>query len=144
MIVTATVMSVTLSAMNPWSAPVAAVAASLLFAAAAIVPPVEGRRFLLNLNQDDSDNSDAHAVTPASGPGASSGADGWTYGRATNYNTIDVGSCGYGAISSAAITGRDVAAACEKNSDFSGSCGRCYEVQCVDRTVKDRDESGCV
>ena len=86
---------------------------------------------------------DARLLHGSSGGGAGGGPEaGWTYGRATNYDTIDVGSCGYGVIGSSAITGRDVAASCEKNADFGGSCGRCYEVQCVDRTVKDKDAPG--
>ena len=107
-------------------------AAALLFALVTAAGPsaVEGRRFP---HGDDSSSA------AGGGSASSSQTAGWTYGRATNYNTINVGSCGYGAIGDSAITGQDVAASCEKNSDFSGSCGRCYEVQCVASTVKDRD-----
>ncbi|GLC40805.1 Expansin-A20 [Pleodorina starrii] len=63
-------------------------------------------------------------------------AQDWHTGRATFYGydggaTIDQGSCMYGPLPNSMVsTGRNIAALSDADWDFSGSCGRCYEVQC--------------
>eukprot|EP01025_Chloroclados_australasicus_P038219 TRINITY_DN391_c0_g2_i1.p1 TRINITY_DN391_c0_g2~~TRINITY_DN391_c0_g2_i1.p1 ORF type:complete len:427 (-),score=42.61 TRINITY_DN391_c0_g2_i1:1719-2912(-) len=60
----------------------------------------------------------------------------WTVGRATFYGnepwlwSIHYGSCGYGYLCPEEGTGWDVAALADVHPEYSGSCGRCYEVQC--------------
>eukprot|EP01025_Chloroclados_australasicus_P038218 TRINITY_DN391_c0_g1_i2.p1 TRINITY_DN391_c0_g1~~TRINITY_DN391_c0_g1_i2.p1 ORF type:complete len:394 (-),score=45.76 TRINITY_DN391_c0_g1_i2:1786-2967(-) len=61
---------------------------------------------------------------------------GWKVGRATFYGnepwwwSIHYGSCGYGYLCPEEGTGWDVAALADVMPEYSGSCGRCYEVQC--------------
>jgi hypothetical protein len=50
-------------------------------------------------------------------------AAGWAPGRATRYDTIDNGSCGFGYISPDSITGRDIAALPSAVGDYANSCG---------------------
>eukprot|EP01025_Chloroclados_australasicus_P068414 TRINITY_DN94_c0_g1_i4.p4 TRINITY_DN94_c0_g1~~TRINITY_DN94_c0_g1_i4.p4 ORF type:complete len:192 (+),score=8.79 TRINITY_DN94_c0_g1_i4:235-810(+) len=60
----------------------------------------------------------------------------WRYGRTTYYGnepwfwSIHKGSCGYGYICENQGTGWDVAALPDVHYEYSGSCGRCYEVKC--------------
>eukprot|EP01025_Chloroclados_australasicus_P009372 TRINITY_DN1359_c0_g1_i1.p1 TRINITY_DN1359_c0_g1~~TRINITY_DN1359_c0_g1_i1.p1 ORF type:complete len:446 (-),score=39.41 TRINITY_DN1359_c0_g1_i1:1167-2372(-) len=60
----------------------------------------------------------------------------WSIGRATFYGNepwlwpIHYGSCGYGYLCPDEGTGWDVAALADVHPEYSGSCGRCYEVQC--------------
>ncbi|KAG1673671.1 hypothetical protein FOA52_010539 [Chlamydomonas sp. UWO 241] len=58
----------------------------------------------------------------------------WYTGRATFFGgdawSIHKGSCLYGYLDGYTKTGWDVAALANANADFSGSCGRCYEVAC--------------
>eukprot|EP01024_Parvocaulis_polyphysoides_P055311 TRINITY_DN5649_c0_g1_i2.p2 TRINITY_DN5649_c0_g1~~TRINITY_DN5649_c0_g1_i2.p2 ORF type:complete len:127 (+),score=10.91 TRINITY_DN5649_c0_g1_i2:111-491(+) len=60
----------------------------------------------------------------------------WRYGRGTFYGnepwywSIHYGSCGYGYICPEEGTGWDVAALSDLHYEYSGSCGRCYEVKC--------------
>ncbi|KIZ00219.1 hypothetical protein MNEG_7740 [Monoraphidium neglectum] len=67
----------------------------------------------------------------------------WTTGRATFYGNepwnwdIHHGSCGYGYIWPDQNTGWDIAALADSNSRYSGSCGRCYEVKCDPKWVRD-------
>lgn len=69
--------------------------------------------------------------------------DGWKNGRATWYGlndgmNIGYGSCGYGSLPNDMVsTGVNIAALSDKNDDFAGSCGRCYEVQCAPMTFTD-------
>lgn len=47
----------------------------------------------------------------------------WSVGRATWYESIDHGSCGFGPIGSNSVTGRDVAALADVAADYANSCG---------------------
>eukprot|EP01026_Neomeris_dumetosa_P009360 TRINITY_DN13142_c0_g1_i5.p1 TRINITY_DN13142_c0_g1~~TRINITY_DN13142_c0_g1_i5.p1 ORF type:complete len:129 (-),score=3.12 TRINITY_DN13142_c0_g1_i5:10-396(-) len=67
----------------------------------------------------------------------------YQYGRATFYGnepwywSIHYGSCGYGYLCEDEGTGWDVAALADVHPEYSGSCGRCYEVQCNPTFFKD-------
>ncbi|PRW60661.1 hypothetical protein C2E21_0949 [Chlorella sorokiniana] len=65
----------------------------------------------------------------------------WKQGRASYYGTdgwsIHKGNCGFGYISQDQPAGWDVAALSDQFPNFAGSCGRCYEVKCDSRWVKD-------
>ncbi|KAG2501764.1 hypothetical protein HYH03_000264 [Edaphochlamys debaryana] len=69
--------------------------------------------------------------------------DGWTVGRATFYGydggaTIHQGSCMYGGLPNYMVsTGMDIAALSDTAPDYSGSCGRCYEVMCNPASFSD-------
>ncbi|PNG85270.1 hypothetical protein TSOC_015335, partial [Tetrabaena socialis] len=51
--------------------------------------------------------------------------------------SIHEGSCGYGYLDKGAATGWEVAAMADSCDDYSGSCGRCYEVRCDGRDFHD-------
>ncbi|KXZ55513.1 hypothetical protein GPECTOR_2g1062 [Gonium pectorale] len=74
------------------------------------------------------------ALAPSSVHGDDGG--GWRTGRSTFYGqdggaTIDQGSCMYGSLPNYMVsTGVDIAALADVDPEYSGSCGRCYEVQC--------------
>ncbi|GBF98478.1 U6 snRNA phosphodiesterase [Raphidocelis subcapitata] len=75
-------------------------------------------------------------------PAAASDAA-WRPGRATFYGNepwywdIHHGSCGFGYMWPDQSTGWDVAALADTHPNYSGSCGRCYEVRCDPRPVRD-------
>ncbi|KAG2501777.1 hypothetical protein HYH03_000277 [Edaphochlamys debaryana] len=77
------------------------------------------------------------------GGGGGGGDDGWSYGRATHYGhgdggDVDHGSCMYGSLPNSMVsTGLNIAALSDQASDFSESCGRCYEVQCHPTSFSD-------
>ena len=47
------------------------------------------------------------------------------------------GNCGYGALDPTRGTGLDIAALSDAMSEFQGSCGKCFEVQCNNTSFKD-------
>lgn len=65
----------------------------------------------------------------------------WLDGRITFYGTdgfsVHRGSCGYGFLDPDASTGWDIAAPADRNLNFTGSCGKCYEVICEPKTFTD-------
>ncbi|GIM02722.1 hypothetical protein Vretimale_7577, partial [Volvox reticuliferus] len=67
----------------------------------------------------------------------------WRKARATRYGgqddgwNINEGSCGYGYLDHDHATGWDIAAMSDQNWDFSGSCGRCFEVRCDPTWISD-------
>lgn len=66
----------------------------------------------------------------------------WKKGRMTWYDddpsmTIDYGSCGFGYIEESRFPGFHVGAMADVNPEYSGSCGRCYEVKCDPDNFKD-------
>ncbi|GMH41672.1 hypothetical protein BSKO_09582 [Bryopsis sp. KO-2023] len=67
----------------------------------------------------------------------------WREGRATFYGDqpwlwdINKGSCGYGQLDPNKGTGWDIAAMPDGHYEYSGSCGRCYEVKCKPSTFRD-------
>lgn len=69
--------------------------------------------------------------------------DGWRLGRGTFYGDepwlwdIHKGSCGYGQLDPNKGTGWDIAALPDVHYEYSGSCGRCYEVKCDPRSFGD-------
>ncbi|GMH45576.1 hypothetical protein BSKO_13533 [Bryopsis sp. KO-2023] len=75
--------------------------------------------------------------------GVLAGSDAWRTGRATFYGDqpwlwdIHKGSCGYGQLDPNKGTGWDIAALPDGHYEFSGSCGRCYEVRCKPMSFKD-------
>ncbi|KAI8469423.1 MAG: RlpA-like double-psi beta-barrel-protein domain-containing protein-containing protein [Monoraphidium minutum] len=82
----------------------------------------------------------AAALAPPRGAAADGG--GWRKGRLTHYGndggaTIDQGSCQFGALQAGSGTGLDIGALSDSDPEYSGSCGRCYEVQCVNEDVTD-------
>ncbi|GBF92088.1 hypothetical protein Rsub_04435 [Raphidocelis subcapitata] len=84
----------------------------------------------------------ALAFAPAPAAASDGGDGGWSSGRATFYGedggtTIHQGSCQFGQLDSNAGTGYDIAALSDADPEFAGSCGRCYEVSCVDDDVTD-------
>ncbi|PNW70515.1 hypothetical protein CHLRE_17g723100v5 [Chlamydomonas reinhardtii] len=101
--------------------------------------------------------SSAHATAPAllllqlllvgcfSQAGANwfGGGGGWRQGRATRYDgpddwwSIHEGSCGFGYLDQGVASGWDVAAISDTCDDYSGSCGRCYEVKCDPASFND-------
>ena len=71
-----------------------------------------------------------------------SSATAWKKGRMTWYDddpsmTIDYGSCGFGYIEESKFPGWHVGAMADVNPEYSGSCGRCYEVKCDPSDFKD-------
>eukprot|EP01024_Parvocaulis_polyphysoides_P028153 TRINITY_DN25457_c0_g1_i2.p1 TRINITY_DN25457_c0_g1~~TRINITY_DN25457_c0_g1_i2.p1 ORF type:complete len:553 (+),score=83.98 TRINITY_DN25457_c0_g1_i2:120-1778(+) len=67
----------------------------------------------------------------------------WRDGRATFYGNeywlwdIHQGSCGYGYLCPEEGTGWDIAALPDIHPEYSGSCGRCYEIKCRPSTFTD-------
>ncbi|KAK9823804.1 hypothetical protein WJX72_005620 [[Myrmecia] bisecta] len=65
---------------------------------------------------------------------ADTNSSGWIAGRATFYGhdgyDINKGSCGFGKLDPNTGTGLRVGAISDKDPDFTGACGRCYEAKC--------------
>lgn len=59
------------------------------------------------------------------------------FGEQPWYWNIHQGSCGYNYLWQGISTGWDVASIPDSRSDFSGSCGRCYEVACRPAIFRD-------
>ncbi|GMH35768.1 hypothetical protein BSKO_03636 [Bryopsis sp. KO-2023] len=65
-------------------------------------------------------------------------AEDWRLGRATFYDAIHHGSCGYGGVDPNVGLGMNIAAMPDVHPDHKGSCGQCYEVKCHPMDMYDR------